>query len=165
MVETPTDERKKYYRGVEDGTVDVIVNNLCLDAETEILTQDGWKRYDTTRRDDLVANWEDGRIWFSKPKDIIIRKRLPGERMVSLATRQKSIRVAEGHRMLERRFHGRYVHTKSEDLIGKNWRYPVSGHARPSSFPLPAQIQPKGSAVHRKAGQVFLLDSPRRAIA
>ena len=56
--------------------------------------------------------------------------------MVRLDSRQKSIRVTEGHRMLERRHKGRYIHTESQDLIGKNWDFPVSGKAEPATFPL-----------------------------
>jgi hypothetical protein len=152
---TPTEERKGYYDGVRNGTVDILVNNLCLDAKTEILTLNGWKTHQTISEDDLVANWENGKIWFAKPQKVIKRKRSRGERMVMLDTRQKSIRVTEGHRMLERRYKGRYIHTNSEQLIGKKWECPVSGQATACDFPLPELKQLKGSAVRRRAGQIF----------
>jgi len=154
---TPTEERKGYYDGVRDGTVDILVNNLCLDAKTEILTLNGWKTHQTISEDDLVANWENGKIWFAKPQKIIKRKRARDERMVMLDTRQKSIRVTEGHRMLQRRYKGRYIHTDSEQLIGKKWECPVSGQAPACDFPLPELGQLKGSAARRRAGQIFYM--------
>lgn len=156
--ETPTSVRQGYYRDIRQGQLDILVNNLCLDAETEVLTQAGWKTHATLTSNDLVANWENGRIWFSKPKDIIVRKRQPGERMVSLRSRQKSIRVTKGHRMLARtigtqKFH----HIESQDLIGKRWEYPVSGSSKPAKFSLPKLPKLKSSYARRKAAITYHL--------
>ena len=123
--DTPTSERKGYYQGIREGKLDVLTNNLCLDAQTEILTLDGWKNHQTLTREDLVANWENGRIWFSRPRDIIVRPRKPGERMVVLAGAQ-SLRVTEGHRMVVLKDQ-EYTHVPSQDLIGQAWKYPVCG--------------------------------------
>ena len=130
--ETPTVERQQYYDGISQGSLDIIVNNLCLDTETEVLTQTGWKNCNTISSEDYAANWHKGRIWFSKLKRIIKRKRKTDERMVRLDSR---IRVTEGHRMLNRQSNGTYLHTESQILIGKNWEFPVSGNAEPANFP------------------------------
>ena len=60
--DTPTSERKSYYQGIREGKLDVLTNNLCLDAQTEILTLDGWKNHQTLTHEDLVANWDNGRV-------------------------------------------------------------------------------------------------------
>jgi len=123
--DTPTSERKSYYQGIREGKLDVLTNNLCLDAQTEILTLDGWKNHQTLTHEDLVANWDNGRVWFSRPKDIIVRPRKPGERMVVLAGAQ-SLRVTEGHRMVVWKDQ-EYTHVPSQDLIGQAWKYPACG--------------------------------------
>ena len=137
--ETPTTERKEYYHGIREGRLDVLTNNLCLDAQTEILTLDGWKNHKTLTRQDLVANWQNGRVWFSPPRDIIVRARKPSERMVLLPGTQ-NLRVTEGHRMLV--FNDQeYLHVASQELIGKAWKHPVCGQqdlgAAAGQVPLP----------------------------
>ncbi|HEV2248611.1 MAG TPA: DEAD/DEAH box helicase family protein [Terriglobia bacterium] len=150
--DTPTPERVDYYRGIREGKWDVLANNLCLDAQTEILTLDGWKNHQTLTRKDLVANWEGGRIWFSPPKDIIVRPRKPGERMVVLPGTQ-SLRVTEGHRMLVLKNQD-YVHVPSQELIGAAWKYPVCGQQdlgqTASQIPLPPD-EPQSANPYKQA--------------
>jgi len=48
--------------------------NMCVDAETEVLTLDGWKRYEDLSPKDRVATMEIERevIEYHKPKEIKI---------------------------------------------------------------------------------------------
>lgn len=153
---TPTEERESYYKAIKEGQLDVLTNNLCLDSKTEVLTRDGWKCYNTISKDDLVANWEDEKIWFSKPNDIIVRQRKKDEKMAVLRTRQKSMRVTYGHRMLVKG-PGKCKHVESQHLIGKQWDYPVSGMADPFDVSLPAIPPVKSSYSRRKDGLVYNL--------
>ena len=119
--------RKEMPAKLDRGELDIIVNNLCLDEQTEIMTKDGWRGYKTIQKDDLVANWEHGHVWFSKPKKIIIRDRGLNERMVVNST--QGVRVTEGHRMLVKE-HGVYRHRQSQTLVGKTYEFPVSGKSK-----------------------------------
>ena len=119
--------RKEMPGKLDRGELDIIVNNLCLDEQTEIMTKNGWRNYKTIQQDDLVANWEHGHIWFAKPKKIILRDRKPGERMIVNST--QGVRVTEGHRMLVKE-HGVYRHRQSQTLVGKTYEFPVSGKSK-----------------------------------
>src|SRR5690606_33834846 len=108
---------------------------VCLDAETEVLTRDGWKGIYTIQDDNSVANWTDGSIYFEKPIEIVRRNRRPGERMVVLETPRRSIRVTEDHELLYRTTRGgRFLESKSKDLVGRSIAVPVSGEAVPFVF-------------------------------
>ncbi len=57
----------------------VIVNlgsaSGCVDKDTEYLTPEGWKKFDTYNDGDLVAQYhEDGRMTFTKPLEYVKRK-------------------------------------------------------------------------------------------
>jgi len=130
----PKDERDSVLTLFERGEIRVVcnVNVLCLDEETEILTARGWVGIDGMQMQDRVANWEDGRVTFEKPKEIVRRKRGPDERMVSLNSPRLSIRVTEGHRMLYRtKRDGQFLKTAARDLTGRRVQLPVSGMAEP----------------------------------
>ena len=132
---TPTVERRGILGAFACGHVDIVTNVgvLCLDAETEILTDKGWTGPDEMSTEHLVANWwSDGTISWHPPREIVHRERGVGERMVYLETRYRSLRVTEGHRMLHR-CDARFPWAKSpaRDLVGKSLQIPVSGRAEP----------------------------------
>lgn len=74
---------------------------LCLDEKTEILTDSGWKTYDTIKESDRVANWQfDGTVFFKEPEEIVHRDLYANEHMVSIESRTINIRVTNTHRMI-----------------------------------------------------------------
>jgi superfamily II DNA or RNA helicase len=74
---------------------------LCLDLETEILTESGWVRHDTITMRHKVANWvTDGTVFFEEPKEIVKRELYETEHMVSIDSRTINLRVTDTHRMI-----------------------------------------------------------------
>lgn len=118
------------------GTVIACAMLLCLDMETEILTDDGWKSHGEITSSTKVANWyADGAVTFDKPLQIIKRLREPEERLVE-ATRNSnsSMCVTEGHRMIHwtgRRFIKRDASSFCEGTLLKT---PALGLAAPFAF-------------------------------
>ena len=112
---------------------------LCLDEQTEILTDTGWVGIDDMSYAHRVANWDDGKIFFDHPKFIVRRQRMQSEDMIVLETKNRSIRVTEDHRMIFRGRHCRewnIVHAGS--LVGVKGELPISGMADPTpEKPLP----------------------------
>ena len=115
---------------------------LCLDEETEVLTSQGWVGIDAMTPQHQVANWHmgDGAITFHPPRDIVRRERGSDERMVVLETRNRSIRVTEGHWMIHRAGpDGQWKKDHARDLVGRMKHLPVSGHADPLSLAVPQE--------------------------
>lgn len=104
VIEANTDksERKGYLKDYMSKDIKCLFNyaTLCLDEETEILTDEGWCSMEDIDYNKNVANWEEGKVWFDKPKFIVKRDRLPEEKMAFLQNRMNSIRVTEHHKML-----------------------------------------------------------------
>lgn len=75
-------------------------NPNCFDGETEVLTPDGWVRFDRLRRDQLVAQYhpEDGSADFVLPT-AYVRERFVGD-MVRLKSTQVDLLVTPDHRCL-----------------------------------------------------------------
>lgn len=73
---------------------------LCLDSETEILTDQGWVDCDNISYSHKVANWDNGEVFFEEPKNIIKRVREPHESMVTFKSESINLRVTEGHQMV-----------------------------------------------------------------
>lgn len=149
---TPKQDRRDVLADFAAGTYQFMVNVgcLCLDDKTEILTDEGWVGIDDMTYDHRVANWEDGRIFFDHPRHIVRRDRKPGERMVSLETKNRSIRVTEDHRMLYRTTPGgsfKIMHAK--DMIGKKAQLPINGYADPLPVE-PIQEPPPKSSIKRR---------------
>jgi superfamily II DNA or RNA helicase len=127
-IEGMTDKklRKNWIEDYKTGDLQVLTNFgvLCLDSETEILTNVGWVGMNDMTYRHKVANYvpEDGSVFFKEPKFIIKRKRLPDERMVNSGTSHTHFRVTEHHRMLYRKSknHGKWVEAKAIDLVDRN---------------------------------------------
>lgn len=115
------------------GQIKIVCNRyVCLDSETEILTEDGWKGKDTIRKHDRIANWDDGRVYFAFPRRWIRRSRGASEAMVALETPRRSVRVTEDHELLYRTTtNGPYLKDKASNLVDRCVRLPVSGMAAP----------------------------------
>lgn len=105
---------------------------LCLDEETEILTDRGFVGIDGMTPEHKVANWGNGRAWFDHPKLIVRRDRERFEQMVTLDTPRRSIRVTEDHRMLFRASTDQPFRIENaRNITAMRGNLPVSGMAEP----------------------------------
>ena len=96
-------DRAEKLRAHKAGEFQVLCNCgvLCLDLETEILTDEGWKKWNQVTMEHKVANWNfDGTVFFEEPKEIVVRPLGILENMVSIDTPRTSIRVTNTHRMI-----------------------------------------------------------------
>jgi len=69
----------------------------CYDEETEILTEDGWKRFNELTYDDKVATLNDEYLEYHKPQKII-KKRYKGK-MFHVVSKQIDLCVTPNHKM------------------------------------------------------------------
>jgi len=130
---TDPKERDKVFQDLRSGEIKVLCNRfVCLDSKTEILTDRGWVGMDDISESHKVANWEDGQVYFDFPSKIIKRKREVGERMVTLETPRRSIRVTENHDLLYRTTRdGAFRKDQSKNLVDRSIAVPVSGISEP----------------------------------
>lgn len=132
--ETEDDVRDALMAGYRNGEYQFMVNVgiACLDDQTEILTSDGWIGCDRISTEYDIACWDKGTIRFSRPLAVEIRPRRTKERMVVLETKNRSIRVTEGHRMLYRtRKAGEFKVKTAGELVGKQCDLPICGFSDP----------------------------------
>jgi DNA repair protein RadD len=132
------------------------VGVLCLDAETEILTKRGFVGMNEfSLENDEAANFDNGRIWFSKARGYIQRDRMENEKMVYLETKNRSIRVTEHHKMLWKKSTKSpgYYKILASELVGKMGYLPVSGKAEPVNWNLlpPVQKTPTKKRISKNA--------------
>lgn len=127
-------ERRAILARYASGETQVLCNAmvLCLDEETEILTSSGWAGIDEMTLEHEVANWDQGKVFFSRPRNVIVRQRQPEEPMYFLETPRRSIRVTGGHRMLYRTSStGQYRKDAVQDIAGRRVKLPTNGMAEP----------------------------------
>jgi len=132
---TPEDERRAILRRLESGETELVSNVgvLCLDEQTQILTDAGWVGIDNMTTKHRVANWDAGGVTFEEPFEVIRRNREYGERMVSVNGERLDVRVTEGHGMLYRTTEsGQFLKAPARDIVDRVCRLPVSGVAAPS---------------------------------
>lgn len=113
------------------------VNILCLDEETEILTESGWTKIDEMTYSHKVANWDNGKVWFKEPKFIIKRERFENENMISLNSKFKNLRVTDRHNIVWRKRNGMWQKNEAIDLVNKQIELPVSGKFIPEKVEMP----------------------------
>lgn len=114
--------------------IDVMHNAmvLCLDEKTEILTDEGWVGPDAMTLEHRVANWDQGKVHFVEPREVVVRPRGPEESMYFLETPRRSIRVTGRHRMLYRTSRtGPYLKAPVDDIAGRVVKLPTTGFAEP----------------------------------
>lgn len=108
---------------------------MCLDSETEVLTNDGWKRHDTILDDDEVAafNSSSGAVVYEVPSRIVRRSLGDWERMLAISSPHLDIRVTDGHDMVwaQRKdaAKGKWKKSTAGDLFlrASHYAIPVSG--------------------------------------
>lgn len=151
--ETPLPDRQAMYARLRSGQTQVIVNCmvLCLDEETEILTETGWVGIDGMTFQHRVANWDQGKVHFTEPQDIVMRQREEHEAMYVLETPRRSVRVTSRHRMLYRTFQGgQWRKAPVDELVGRSMQIPTSGWAAPSPVELPVAVRLDAEANRRR---------------
>src|SRR6266516_185130 len=149
---TATDERCAILGRLHTGATQVVVNCgvLCLDAETEILTDRGWAGVNAMSYAHRVANWDNGRVFFERPLEIVCRDRLLGEDMAILETVRRSVRVTGGHRMLYRTApRAPWRKVPARELVGKKAELPICGSAEPFAV-TPEQPEPVDERQRRR---------------
>lgn len=126
----PTDRTNLVSR-YNSGDLTVLVNCMvfCLDEKTEILTRQGWVGPDEITKDHEVANWDNGYVYFCKPKRIVDRNTID-ERFYSIEGPKRSIRVTGRHRIVyaDKRG-GEWKKASVESLVGRNFVVPLCGVA------------------------------------
>jgi len=96
-------DRAQVLRDFDAGRYDVLCNSmlLCLDMQTEILTDKGFVKHDEITMQHKVANWNmDGTVFFEEPKEIVKRPLGLDEHMVSIESRTINLSVTNTHRMI-----------------------------------------------------------------
>lgn len=148
------EERRAILKRLESGETQVISNCmvLCLDERTEILTDTGWVGMDDMTMTHRVANWDQGKVFFTEPTDIARRELGTDEKMYSLTTRGREVRVTGGHRMIYRTSkNSLWKKTPVENLVDRAVWIPTCGHAEPRAFPVPECRPPSRVAVSHTA--------------
>lgn len=103
---------------------------MCLDMETEILTQRGFVCYHQIRKDDIVAAYSCGEIVWTEIEDIVFRKTFEGEQWVSFRNQMLDFKVTGNHDLLvRRRWQSSYSKKQAIDVSEMNNMIyvPVSG--------------------------------------
>jgi superfamily II DNA or RNA helicase len=98
-----SEDRAQILKDFDTGKYNVLCNSmlLCLDTQTEILTDKGFVKCDEMTMQHKVANWNmDGTVYFEEPKEIVKRPLGIDEHMTSIESRTIDIRVTNTHRMV-----------------------------------------------------------------
>jgi superfamily II DNA or RNA helicase len=137
---TSSADRHEIERGFHDGRYQVVCNvgTLCLDQQTEILTDQGWVGIDGMTYEHRVAAWSEDGTEFAHPLHIVRRHRDVHEKMVSVEGRIHNIRVTGNHRMLWSKSPRGFKISPAESLVGLSGFIPVSGQAAPKVIERPA---------------------------
>lgn len=134
-------DRKDILNGFADGTYNVCVNSalLCLDEQTEILTDKGFLKYDEITYDSKIANWNfDNTVFFDYPKNIIHRPLNSDEYMISVESRTINFRVTNKHNMIIYNRGTKEYNKKAANEINQYNILPTFGYAEPINV-LPVQ--------------------------
>jgi superfamily II DNA or RNA helicase len=115
----------------------------CLDLDTEVLTQEGWKRHDEVSIGGQVAAFDmaTGRIEWRPIENKVVRRRAAGEPMFAVESPHLNLVVTGGHRMVYRCRSETAKHWKireASDLaaLKGQFRLPVSGIQHAPGLPL-----------------------------
>ena len=102
------------------------VGGGCVDADTEYLTNKGWKKISNFTTGDLVGQWDNGKLEFVKPINYI---KLPAEKMYHFKTTQNvDMVLSENHNFLYRTSKGNYQKKKVHEIL-KEYERPQGSRA------------------------------------
>lgn len=116
---------------------------FCFDADTEILTRDGWIPGTHIASDTELAAFDTttGTISWEQPSNHFTRPRARGERMVKLTTDDVDMRVTENHRVIytDATNTGQWQVAEAGELVGRTTSFtlPLSGHTTPTGIEHP----------------------------
>ena len=116
------------------GNVNPIGPCACYDAETEILTEDGWVPFPLLRQDTAVATLtEAGEIEYHVPDEVISYPYI-GE-LLRFANSKYDFTVTPNHRMYVRSKTGKMRFLRAdEDRFWKAWKVPTGSRIVAMSF-------------------------------
>jgi len=105
----------------------LVVAPSCYDDKTEILTKDGYKKYnEVTYSDEFATLNEKGLIEYHKPNSII-REMYTGE-MVTLKNRSVDLLVTPNHKIYYSDYYGsKFKLNEANELVGKTIRIKRNG--------------------------------------
>ena len=143
---TPKKERQRIIEEFKEGKIRVLFNvNVlsCLSEDTEMLTDDGWKKMNEISYNSNVAQYDlaTSEITFARPLNII-KKEHTGD-MVLANNKYMNVRMTEDHTVyfLKKTTNDKFTKpqpVEAKDLVGKRYVFiPVNGYA------VPAKIKPE----------------------
>lgn len=125
------------------GTAQILVLDECFSGDVEILTENGFIRFDELG-EQKVAQWDNGDISFVKPLRKIKKKPTSQTYKVNFAYDDTAI-VTGGHNFLLKNenkkspFYGNFVNKELSDInFNNNWSIPISGSGTGDNSPLTA---------------------------
>jgi superfamily II DNA or RNA helicase len=145
--ETPHEERQQLYTALAAGslkvlcTVQVLTEGFdCLDEETEILTEQGWRGIEQIQKHDLVysLNRNTGKMELTPVLEYVERRVQPDEKMFTIQSQHVNIRTTEGHE-----FHIKYRDPGKKGALSRNWLTKTGRQLseRKSSYALPLSAE------------------------
>ena len=99
----------------------------CVDTETEVLSTDGFKKYNELKKGDMIYTWKDGKLELNPVKEIIIKPW--NGKMHAYKGRGYNQTVNTEHRVLHKKHNSNeYAISRSEDIFTAKTPYalPVS---------------------------------------
>lgn len=169
---TPLDERRSILRRYSEGDLQVIANCAvltegydeprtdcivvarptksralyCFDAETEVLTPEGWVKGNAVSEGEPIAAFDPATEWVQWEPVLatVERPLLPGERMMALRSPSVDLRVTDTHRMVWRYRQGRQRQPTRWQISTAGalaqradvWELPVAGVEKAPGVPL-----------------------------
>jgi superfamily II DNA or RNA helicase len=163
---TPTDERRAILARLHRGETRVVANAqvliegwdepavscalmlrptksapaFCLDAKTEILTDQGWKGIADDLTGALPATYDlaDGSVSWSPLLGRIERPMESDEGMYALTSPTADIRVSDQHRMIWRHQRGQWQVSTASELAARHpaYKIPIAGYQKAAGVPL-----------------------------
>jgi phosphate starvation-inducible protein PhoH len=103
-----------------------VIADECFTPETEVLTKNGFKRFDLVTTEDEVAQYSDSAISFVKPTRKV-DKDYSGK-MVTVSTGKFSMTATAGHTAVYTNSNtGELIKTRFDTPVKTTWRVPTSG--------------------------------------
>jgi DNA repair protein RadD len=151
---TKAEERDSIVKRFKSGEIKTVLNVgvfTCLSDDTEILTSNNsWVGINNVDKNDKIAQFEKGKITFSKPI-AIHKKKLGNNTMIGLDGRYVSVSVTNDHDLLVGKYKkgknnkysiGKFEKAKAETMIDKKFYLPVSGIATPQNITVEQEPKP-----------------------
>lgn len=138
-------DRAQVLADFDAGRYNVLCNSmlLCLDMQTEILTDKGFVKYDEMTMQHKIANWNiDGTVYFEEPKEIVKRPLGINEHMVSIDSRTINLNVTNTHRMVVSNDRKKWQKISADELRNGHL-LPAFGIAEPFNIQIEQPVWPE----------------------